>query len=161
MRCAPLSLLEIDALTLERIAIMQSRITHAHPTCIRADLTLIRALKDINNGMDKIVVFNSSVETFPELAQCNHLTWETLPNTGYVVDTLVAGFWALLNSNSFEEALLAVINRGGDADTCGAVAGALCGAYYGLENIPDRWLNTLKRRTYIENLWRNLDGQLT
>ena len=35
------------------------------------------------------------------------------------------------------------MNNGGDADTSGAIAGAIAGAYYGLETIPKRWLLAL------------------
>jgi ADP-ribosyl-[dinitrogen reductase] hydrolase len=36
-----------------------------------------------------------------------------------------------------------VVNRGGDADTTGAIAGMLAGALYGLEQIPKAWLKSL------------------
>jgi len=36
-----------------------------------------------------------------------------------------------------------VVNRGGDADTTGALAGQLAGALHGLEGIPVRWLKRL------------------
>jgi len=35
------------------------------------------------------------------------------------------------------------VNRGGDADTTGAIAGAIAGARYGLSAIPRRWLRAL------------------
>ena len=40
---------------------------------------------------------------------------------------------------TFEEAVLAAVNLGDDADTNGAIAGQLAGAVYGLEAIPRRW----------------------
>jgi ADP-ribosyl-[dinitrogen reductase] hydrolase len=36
-----------------------------------------------------------------------------------------------------------VVNRGGDADTTGALAGQLAGALYGVQDIPAGWLNKL------------------
>jgi ADP-ribosyl-[dinitrogen reductase] hydrolase len=36
-----------------------------------------------------------------------------------------------------------VVNRGGDADTAGALAGQLAGALYGVQGIPVRWLKKL------------------
>jgi ADP-ribosyl-[dinitrogen reductase] hydrolase len=36
-----------------------------------------------------------------------------------------------------------VVNRGGDADTTGAISGMLAGALYGPEKIPENWLKTL------------------
>ena len=45
----------------------------------------------------------------------------------------------------FEDCLIRVVNRGGDADTTGALVGALAGALYGLDAIPKRWLKTLQK----------------
>lgn len=52
------------------------------------------------------------------------------------------GLWGL-NHSSFEEGLTQVVNRGGDADTNGTVAGALLGARFGYNAIPSRWLSAL------------------
>lgn len=62
---------------------------------------------------------------------------------GYVVDTLQAVFQGFFATESFEDCLIDVVNRGGDADTTGAIAGMLAGARYGLDAIPQRWLNAL------------------
>jgi ADP-ribosyl-[dinitrogen reductase] hydrolase len=40
-----------------------------------------------------------------------------------------------------------VVNRGGDADTTGAIAGMLAGAHYGLPSIPASWMNGLDSQT--------------
>jgi ADP-ribosyl-[dinitrogen reductase] hydrolase len=65
------------------------------------------------------------------------------PATGYVVDTMRTVFSGFFETESFEDCLIKVVNRGDDADTTGALAGALAGAYYGLEAIPKRWLKAL------------------
>ncbi|WP_374244792.1 ADP-ribosyl-[dinitrogen reductase] hydrolase [Zoogloea sp.] len=59
--------------------------------------------------------------------------------SGYVVETLQAVFQALFSTHSFEACLVDVVNRGGDADTTGAIAGMLAGACYGPDAIPTRW----------------------
>ena len=66
-----------------------------------------------------------------------------LPTEGYVLDTLRIAIWALLGTSSLEEAVIAAVNLGGDADTQGAVTGALAGALYGDGAIPARWLDCL------------------
>jgi len=48
------------------------------------------------------------------------------------------------NADSFEEAVVEAVNKGGDTDTCGSVAGALAGAYWGVAQIPERWAKCLK-----------------
>jgi ADP-ribosyl-[dinitrogen reductase] hydrolase len=56
-------------------------------------------------------------------------------------------FQAFFATASFEECLLDVVNRGGDADTTGAIAGMLAGARYGCDAIPGRWLRALEETT--------------
>lgn len=62
---------------------------------------------------------------------------------GWIVETLKAVFQAFFARNGFEDVLIDVVNRGGDADTTGAIAGMLAGAFYGMNAIPQRWLNAL------------------
>ncbi|HMU99776.1 MAG TPA: ADP-ribosylglycohydrolase family protein, partial [Rhodocyclaceae bacterium] len=64
---------------------------------------------------------------------------------GFIVDTLHAVFQAFFDTDNFEDCLIDVVNRGGDADTTGAIAGMLAGARYGLDAIPVRWLRRLDR----------------
>jgi len=68
--------------------------------------------------------------------------------SGYVVETLQAVFQAFFGTASFEECLVDVVNRGGDADTTGAICGMLAGACYGLDAIPARWLKALDITVY-------------
>lgn len=71
---------------------------------------------------------------------------------GYVVDTLEAVIWCLLNTNNYKDCLLTAVNLGRDTDTIGAIVGGLAGLYYEESSIPKSWLNVLKRRRYIEEM---------
>ncbi|MEF8974515.1 MAG: ADP-ribosylglycohydrolase family protein [Haloarcula sp.] len=77
---------------------------------------------------------------------------DRLPVTGYVVDTLEAAVGHALAADSAREAIVTAVNNGGDADTVGAVAGALAGARYGAESLPDAWLDALSCRDELETL---------
>nr|NIP59822.1 hypothetical protein [Gemmatimonadota bacterium]NIR80257.1 hypothetical protein [Gemmatimonadota bacterium]NIT89019.1 hypothetical protein [Gemmatimonadota bacterium]NIU32810.1 hypothetical protein [Gemmatimonadota bacterium]NIU37236.1 hypothetical protein [Gemmatimonadota bacterium] len=56
-----------------------------------------------------------------------------------------AALWAFLSgSEDAEAAIVRAVNLGGDADTIGAMAGALAGAYRGADALPRRWLDTLE-----------------
>ncbi|SFH17469.1 ADP-ribosyl-[dinitrogen reductase] hydrolase [Desulfotomaculum arcticum] len=68
---------------------------------------------------------------------------------GKALDTLGATLQCFLQTDTFEEALVRVINLGGDTDTAGNVMGGLAGAYYGYEAIPERWLSTLRGKERI------------
>jgi ADP-ribosyl-[dinitrogen reductase] hydrolase len=48
-------------------------------------------------------------------------------------------FWELLHAPSFEAGLTDVVLRGGDADTHGAIVGALLGAKFGESALPSMW----------------------
>ena len=91
------------------------------------------------------------------------VTREEIKSTGYVVDTLGAAAWCLLTTNSYKECVLKAVNLGEDTDTVAAVTGGLAGALYGIEAIPEEWLNALKKREYIEEMceeayksWKNV-----
>ncbi len=60
---------------------------------------------------------------------------------------MLCGFF---ETNTFEDCLIRVVNRGGDADTTGAMVGALAGALYGLDAIPKRWLKALQKEVREE-----------
>ncbi|PTH85657.1 ribosylglycohydrolase [Streptomyces sp. A244] len=62
---------------------------------------------------------------------------------GAVWPCLGSAVWALRTTNSFEDALRAAIDVGGDTDTVAAVTGGLAGAYYGWEAVPARWTDPL------------------
>jgi ADP-ribosyl-[dinitrogen reductase] hydrolase len=77
-------------------------------------------------------------------------------STGYVKDTFGVATWAVLNSDTFFEAVLLAVNLGGDADTAGAVTGQIAGACYGLSGIPVHWVEQLAWRDWIIDLGRRL-----
>jgi ADP-ribosylglycohydrolase len=58
---------------------------------------------------------------------------------GFVRVAFRLALWEMLHATSFEEALVDVVNRGGDADTNAAITGALYGAFAGQSAIPERW----------------------
>ena len=72
--------------------------------------------------------------------------------TGYIIDALEAALWALANHDSFEQGVLAAVNLGDDADTTAAIYGQLAGAIYGVEAIPERWLEKLVMGTEITQM---------
>jgi ADP-ribosylglycohydrolase len=76
--------------------------------------------------------------------------------SGYVVDRLQACLWCLLNAHSFEAAVLAAVNLGDDADTTGAITGALAGIRFGVEAIPLEWRRKLVRHHELDALFNAL-----
>jgi len=62
---------------------------------------------------------------------------------GAVWPCLGSAAWALRTTTTYEEAVRAAIDLGGDTDTVAAVTGALAGAVYGPDAIPDHWTELL------------------
>lgn len=79
-----------------------------------------------------------------------------IKSSGYVVHTLEAALWCLLNYDTYAATVLAAVNLGDDTDTTGAVAGGLAGLAYGETGIPAEWLAGLARRADIEDLAQRL-----
>lgn len=75
-----------------------------------------------------------------------------IESSGYVVHTLEASIWILLNTSNYEDAVLKAVNFGDDTDTTAAVTGGLAGLYYGIDNIPSKWINTLVNKELIINI---------
>ena len=61
-----------------------------------------------------------------------------LQTTGYVVHTLQTVLHDAVTADSAEEAIVTAVNRGGDTDTVGAVTGAVAGARFGHDSLPDQ-----------------------
>jgi ADP-ribosylglycohydrolase len=101
--------------------------------------------------------FSAELPHFGRLlsSKVHELRESSVRSDGYVVHTLEAAIWCLLNSASFSEAVLKAVNLGGDTDTTGCVTGGLAGIHYGLSAIPEEWINGLARREEIQSL---LDG---
>jgi ADP-ribosylglycohydrolase len=68
------------------------------------------------------------------------------PTVGFPPACIPTCLYVLFTTDSLEDALIEVINLGGDADTAGAMLGAMAGALYGERGIPERWLAGLKNR---------------
>ena len=47
---------------------------------------------------------------------------------------------------------MTAVNRGGDADTIGAIAGAVAGARFGASSLPDRWLDAIDETDELARL---------
>jgi ADP-ribosyl-[dinitrogen reductase] hydrolase len=122
----------------------QAHVTHHNALSDAACETLILMVQDFLAGHDPIEVERERagklVSDFPVFAYDKRRRENP---SGFVVDTMQAVFQAFFATETFEDCLIDVVNRGGDADTTGAIAGMLAGARYGMESIPKRWIKVL------------------
>jgi ADP-ribosyl-[dinitrogen reductase] hydrolase len=71
-------------------------------------------------------------------------------SSAYIVDTIKTVFDGYFTTDNFEDCLVKTVNRGGDADTTGAIAGMLAGATWGAEAIPKAWMSKLDKAVVQE-----------
>ena len=89
-----------------------------------------------------------------------NLEIDEIKSSGYIIDTLEASFWILLNSKDYKEAIIASTNIGNDTDTIGAVTGAMAGIVYGANSIPSEWSDKLVKKDYLINLANSFEKVL-
>jgi len=63
----------------------------------------------------------------------------------YCMDAMSMALHCIYTTNSFEEALLKVVNLRGDSDSVASVVGQIAGGIYGLSSIPKEWIQTVSK----------------
>ena len=116
-----------------------------------------RSVEAVYRGLAEAERYYLGREELEHFSRLFELDFAKLPiseikSSGYVVDTLEASIWCLLNSKNYKECVLRAVNLGEDTDTVGAIAGGMAGAVWGYTDIPEKWIKTLARRDYIEEL---------
>lgn len=169
MRCAPLALAyQDDPSTLVEVSKQSSIITHYDPRCVYGCAVLNLTLAGIIENADfplQTALDHVEDEAPTELIDAlrpvcrstdSQVDPETLESSGYVVDTLQTALYYGLSAKSAEEGIVTAVDRGGDADTIGAVTGAVVGARFGKAGLPDRWLQVIDEISTLDQLSRAL-----
>ena len=145
MRMAPVALFTLgDDSLLQKYSVEQAHLTHNHPFSDAACMAIGKMVQQGILGADRFRLHEITRDLVAEYGsfRFNNYKGNASP---YVVDTLQTVFHYLFSTASFEECLIGVVNQGGDADTTGAIAGMIAGAFYGLDAIPARWLKKLNK----------------
>jgi ADP-ribosyl-[dinitrogen reductase] hydrolase len=138
-----------------------SRTTHATQACLEACRLFATVLACAISGADKHTVLLAAAklesiesDALRSIAQAAYLDKpvEAIRGSGYVVASLEAALWCFAKTNHFSDAILQAANLGEDADTTAAICGQIAGAYYGVQGIPDAWLEKLVMRAEITTL---------
>jgi len=173
MRILPLAFYMIDTPVHNRMRIVKdiSSITHGHWISVYSCIILIEMAIELIKGADLLEGYSQSVKRcqneipfFIGMFSSNSLmlndiqrifgrllsqdilllSEDQIKSSGYVVDTLECALWSLLNTDNFHDAVVTAVNLGNDCDTIGAVTGGIAGLYYGIDSIPDKWINTIQ-----------------
>lgn len=152
MRLAPVAMaFVLHPVALGEAAAQSCRTTHGGPQAIDATRYFAHLLRTALHGE---LDFTAPCPLHAEVAEIASGSFRTksppeIRGAGYIVPALEAALWALHTTSTFEDGVLAAVNLGDDADTTAAIYGQLAGALYGVEAIPDRWLDKLVMREKI------------
>lgn len=177
-RVAPVGMLrrvQFKELVTETIDVC--RLTHVDQRCVDACIAFNFGVSYLTSGKDpskllfktwRFLADNRESKEYKELygeealpaerdmvkalKAVNTISYDDLKANGQALETTQAAYWLTLNAIDFEEGLVRAVNLGGDAATLGAVAGALLGARFGEQAIPERWLDSLKKREELEKV---------
>ena len=153
-----------------RYAALSSTTTHANEVPVQSCVAFAIMLNRAIQGYDKIDIIDIMEDTDPEkfgitnetvqntinLSNILSKTRDTIKSTGYVIDSLEAALWCFITTSSYKEAVLLAANLGDDADTVAAITGQLAGAYYGINGIPQEWVQRITHSEGIIDLAKNL-----
>ena len=73
-----------------------------------------------------------------------------IKSSGFVIDSLEASFWCLLNFSDYKQTVIQAVNLGDDTDTIAAIAGGVAGIHYGFSSIPANWVSTIVKGNDID-----------
>jgi len=146
MRCLPVALATLGAraAAVSAAALTQARVTHHNPLTDAATVCVVNMVQAALEGLGRDAVLalaEALVDAHPEFAyrgrRCDN-------PSGYIVDTMQAVCQAIEAGDGFEAVLIDVVNRGGDADTTGAIAGMVMGALVGESGLPSAWRKAVR-----------------
>ena len=180
MRAAPVGLFaRRDAYRMRHLAENTAKVTHTHPLgvagCVlQSAAVAVASRSEPGEDFDPLAFLDAVEESAPalpdaygaSLADVRRLLRDPRPirEVAEILDTGVeahesvpAALYAFASHpHSFEAAVAYAVRLGGDADTIGAMCGAVAGAFHGAAAIPAKWTDALENgprgRDYILDL---------
>lgn len=141
-------------------------VTHAHEInilgCYIYTLYLIFLLrgKDKHASLSMIQCCDYSMfkEEYVELysrilkGSLKEMSIDNIKTNGYIVSSLEASLYVLLNSENYSQAILGAINLGGEVSTVSSLVGCMAGIAYGMDSIPEKWITNLKGKNILQKV---------
>lgn len=172
-RITPVGLFFADAPNLYEQAALSAAVTHVHPVAIDGTAVLAKAIAQVvpwtpaipfswQPWLRALITFAQTRVLREQLQITEDLfrgqvapkvAFDYLGRGSTVQTTLPFALYAFLcHPTSFAHCVLCAVTHGGERNALGAMAGAIAGAYLGLEAIPLDWRAKLENRCYLERL---------
>jgi len=167
-RIAPLSLYYSDNLdAFVEAAKMQTAMTHNNPIVLDTAEFFARMFVLVLNENTPTKAIEKSLEAMPNSIEIHQMTEEAsktvsldtpkaisqLGQACSVQGALQSTIHIILKyENNLEKALVENINSGGDSSARGMLTGFILGAYNGISNLPQSWLDDMKTFNQIKTI---------
>ncbi|MBW3632934.1 MAG: ADP-ribosylglycohydrolase family protein [Chloroflexi bacterium] len=158
MRCAPVALrFRRDPDQLVRAALDSARVTHAEARAAWGTVAVNQAIVHLLNGgaiadaPAAAVVGIANEDVRAAVLDAASRQRNEVKAGGFVLETIGASFWSLFQGGNARECIERAVMLGDDADSTGAVAGALAGAAHGASTLPTSWIENVQFRERLES----------
>lgn len=185
MRVAPLGLFfRNNPVKLREVAYQSSMITHCHilgmeGAALQAWAVALAVAENPDESLDSRSfisrlldfttenIYRTKTAKFSTLLKCPDDRQTVVRELGHGIEAFnsvpTAIFAFLAHAGDFVSTVIYAVSLGGDTDTIASMAGAISGAYLGIDAIPPEWQEQLENRDYILNLadrlWQITSGQ--
>ena len=166
MRILPIALFSYKRNIEERYVNDYASLTHGH---IRSTLCCLHYTYVVHHLLDGCSIPDSlnkaneqlliklkddpeELKHFERIFSIATLHRNDIKSNGYVIHTLEAVYWTMLNSDSYYNTIFNAVHLGDDTDTVAAISGGLAGLYYEDLNIPKDWMEIIPKRQEIDGL---------
>jgi len=157
MRVSPIGVFGVNY-SLEQVAEWaesDAALTHPNPVCIQVNalyaMAITIAIRENPTATElyeqiKVWANKRKVETSVRRAidkAATEAPRDFMQQMGWVLIAFQNALYQLLHAPSMEEGVVDTVMRGGDTDTNAAITGALLGAFYGRDAIPEQWQRSI------------------
>ncbi len=140
---------------LREISMCCSRLTHADPVAGQCSAWVNRMISGMCRGESRERAYEKASGDCPEGEVRDMLgdwySYDPEPSLDALLGTHAA-LAVFMEGRSFSGIVSRAVSLGGDADTVGAIAGALAGSWTGIPEIPGAWLYDLQDSDRIARL---------
>lgn len=174
MRLAPLAIDLVAETDLDKRLILSRNytcLTHRNPRSIVGSYIYLEILHELLNGQSLRTTLSILPERLTKALQDRPDELAELPyyqamfksdfaatlrqdikSSGYVVDTLLACTWCVLNATSIDSAVILAVNLGDDTDTIASITATMASCECLSEHINDEWKSQLRNQKLLNSI---------
>lgn len=143
---------------IKQIVIDECMISNPNPLCIDISYIYILSIQNAIMGMGRKLIMEYAIQK-----SNSYLTKEILENSkinrnyssndpNHIAISFQAAFYELYNGNDFYHSMINIIHMGGNTTINCIIVGSLLGSFYGSENIPQKWIDTINLKYNLNEI---------